>query len=437
MKKKGLLITAIVVGLLVLILVVAPYLVDADTYRPAIEARLRSAIGRQVQIGHLRFSLATRSFTAQEISISDDEAFSRSPFLQAKSLEVGVEVMPLLFSKALRVNSLTLEGPQLTLLRSSSGRWNFSSLGAREKAGKTGRAAAADSASGLSEFSIQELKIANGRLRVGRAPSGGPQQSYEDVNLEAKNVSSASAFPLTFSAKTPSGGKLKLDGTAGPLDPNGTMENVVVHLKFNGEKLPVQDVEGLLHILGIGLPSGSSLRGGTITANLQLDGPIDRLVTNGPVSVSNVTLSGFSLASKLGVLASFGGMQGERDTVIQTLSSKLRVTPEGTRADDLSIIVPVLGTLSGSGTLSANNSLNFRMLAKLNTGAGSPLGALKNAAGLGQMSSNGLPFRIQGTTSNPVFVPDVAGALGGNASAPSPEGLSGLIEGLAGQKKKP
>lgn len=432
MKRKGLVITAVVVGVVLVLLAVVPYLVDADNYRPSLEAALRASLGRQVEIGHLRFSLLSRSLTAENISIADDAAFSRSPFLRARSLRVGAEVFPLIFSHALHVSSLTIQEPELTLLRAASGRWNFSSLGTRQKTGRS-QTAAAGSGSGPGEFSMQGLRITDGRVIIGRA-SDRALQSYENANLEVKNISPGSTSPLTFSAKTPGGGKLRLEGTAGPFDPNATMEHLVVHLKLNSQKLPVQDVEGLLQVLGIGLPSGSSLRSGTINADLTADGPLDRLVTTGPLSASNVTLSGFSMASKLDALASLGGARGESDTLIRSMSSKLRLAPEGYRFDELSIVVPALGTVTGAGTISPSNSLNFRMVAKLNAGGGA-LGGLKGVAGLGQFS-NGLPFRIQGTTSNPVFIPEVGGALGGEMGAPS-QGLGEFLGGLTGKKKKP
>lgn len=156
-------------------------------------------------------------------------------------------------------------------------------------------------------------------------------------------------------------------------------------------------------------------------------------MTTGPLSASDVTLSGFSMVSKLGALASLGGARGESDTLIQSMSSKLRLAPEGYRFDALNIVVPSLGTVTGAGTISPSNSLNFRMLAKLNAGGGA-LGGLKGVAGLGQ-SGNGLPFRIQGTTSNPVFVPEFTGAFGGQMAAPS-QGIGEFLGGLTGKKKK-
>jgi hypothetical protein len=53
---------------------------------------------------------------------------------------------------------------------------------------------------------------------------------------------------------------------------------------------------------------------------------------------------------------------------------------------------------------------------------------------LGQ-SKGAIPFLVQGTTSNPVFLPDVAGAMSNTVTAPA-EGVGGIFQGLFGKKKK-
>ncbi|MGH9581177.1 MAG: hypothetical protein ACRD2R_09290, partial [Terriglobales bacterium] len=218
---------------------------------------------------------------------------------------------------------------------------------------------------------------------------------------------------------------------SGPFDTRG--ETPVVHLKLKGDNLAVSDVSGLLPAVGVTLPPGSSLRGGVVTVNLSLDGPVDRLVTTGAVNVANTKLAGFNLGSKLGALSSFAGVKMGSDTDIETLSSRLRVAPEGIRADDLKIVVPSLGTVTGQGTIGADNALNFRMKALL-TGGGGAMGGLSALSSLGQ-SKGALPFFIQGTTSNPIFVPDVAGAMTQTLSAPA-GGLEEALGGLFGKKKK-
>ena len=170
MQKHWLRIVLIAVAVLLVILLVLPFLININSYRPKIEAQAGSALGRQVTIGNLDLSLLSGSVKADNVAIADDPAFSKSPFLTAKSLKIGVVLLPLIFSKQLKITEILLEQPQITLLRAANGKWNYSSLGgASEKKpeeAKPGAAAAA--AAGLS---VGKLDISNGMLMVGRANS--------------------------------------------------------------------------------------------------------------------------------------------------------------------------------------------------------------------------------------------------------------------------
>ncbi len=524
-KHRGMYVAGSVVAAIILILVVLPLFVNANSFRPKIEAQLQSALGRKVQIGDLSLSLLSGGITAKDISIADDPRFSQAPFVRAKSLDVGVELWPLILSRSLRVTGITLTQPELALIHSPSGAWNFSSLGSGEK---TAPASTAGAPGG--DFSVQKFRIVNGRVTV--SSTRGKPSTYQDVNLTASNVAYSSRIPFTLDAKTPGGGTVKMEGTAGPidrsdasltplaaklsvehmdlastgfLDPssglagvldfNGTVnsngrtvhsegtakvdklravragapakqpinldyasdydlrrqtgvlskglirtgsstaaltgnydmrgDSTAVRMNLIGSHLPVQDIEGLLPAIGVTLPAGSSLQGGTADANLTLDGPVDRLVTAGTVQLANAKLAGFDMASKLSALSALSGLKPGGDTVIQTFSSGLRISPDGIRADNVNLIIAALGTLTGNGTISANNALNFRMLAKLanpNSAIGQLTSRIPILGGRGGGASGGIPFLIQGTTSQPVFLPDVGGALASGIANPLQKG---------------
>jgi AsmA protein len=128
--KRSLKIIGIALACLLAVLVVLPLLINVNRFRPKIESEVTGALGRPVTLGNLSLSILTGTVGVDNISISDDPAFSESPFITAKSLKVGVELMPLIFSKQLNVTGIVLVEPQITLLRSANGSWNFSSLGA-------------------------------------------------------------------------------------------------------------------------------------------------------------------------------------------------------------------------------------------------------------------------------------------------------------------
>src|SRR5271167_3619239 len=127
--KRAIRIIAIVVGILIVIAVALPFLVDVNSFRPKLESELTGALGRQVTVGNLSLSIFSGSVSADNISVADDPAFSKNPFLTAKSLKAGVEVIPLVFSKTLHITGITLDEPQIALLKTANGKWNFSSIG--------------------------------------------------------------------------------------------------------------------------------------------------------------------------------------------------------------------------------------------------------------------------------------------------------------------
>src|SRR6201987_3258265 len=96
-------IIAIVVGVLIVLVLVVPFLIPVNQFRGTIEQRASAALGRNVQVGNLSLSLFSGALGADNLSIADDPKFSKSPFLTAKSVKVGVEMMPLIFSKVLNV----------------------------------------------------------------------------------------------------------------------------------------------------------------------------------------------------------------------------------------------------------------------------------------------------------------------------------------------
>jgi AsmA protein len=556
--KRAIRIIAIVVGILIVIAVALPFLVDVNSFRPRLESELTAALGRQARVGNLSLSIFSGTVSADNISIADDPAFSKDPFLTAKSLKAGVEVMPLIFSKTLHITGITLDQPQITLLKAANGKWNFSSIGGNTAqptqpvppAAKTGQAPQNGKSSEPSSgaLSVDKLDLSDGRLLVGDTNSSQKPHVYDKVNLEVKDFSATSQFPFTLTAALPGGGDVSLNGTCGPINAgnaaatpfaasikvrkldlaasgfveastgiqgvadfdatinsNGLMAKsigtvtaqklklaekgspasravqvkyiidhnlkteagtvmqgsisagkalasltgtyqtqgtaTVLNMKLNGSDMPVDDLEAVLPAMGVVLPSGSRLKGGTLSANLELVGPTDKLVITGPIRLSNSQLAGFDLGSKLSAISALSGKQaGGKDTTIQNFSTTARIAPEGTQANNINLTIASLGVVTGAGTVSPSGALNFKMNANLSGGAA---GGITQMAGLGSQGGS-VPFMIEGTTSDPKFVPDVKGMAGsavqqaisgklGGANAANPASSLG---GLFGKKKK-
>jgi AsmA protein len=257
--NRTLRILGIVAAVVIILLIVVPFLIPVNKFRPIIEDKASQALGRQVQVGDLSFSLLGGSLSAENLSIADDPKFNQSPFLTAKSLKVGVEILPLIFSKTLNVTGITIDSPQVTLIHDAAGRWNYSSLGGSSGKGTSTQGSTGGSSSS-EQLSVQKLELKDGQIMIGSTSS--PRRStYNHVDVSASHVSMTSQFPVKVTADLPGGGKFNLDGTAGPVDQQDTSLTPV------NAQLTIDT----LNLASTGFIDSSAGLGGVVdlTANLQ------------------------------------------------------------------------------------------------------------------------------------------------------------------------
>ena len=207
-----------VVALIALVAVCLPLFLNADSFRTRIESTLTKSLGRKVSIGKLELSIWSGGLVATNTSVADDPAFSNQPFIQADSVKIGVEILPLILSKQLRIRGFSLLSPKVQLLRAANGTWNYSTIG---KSAST--AQDADTKQAFPDLTVGHVTVENGRFTVGTQPAAGapaaaPARVYDKVNLEAKNFGFRNSFPFSVSAHLPGEGTVGLSGTAGPIN---------------------------------------------------------------------------------------------------------------------------------------------------------------------------------------------------------------------------
>ena len=567
---------AIAIVVLILILFVLPFLIPVNKFRPTIEEKASTALGRKVEVGNLSLSIIRGALGIDNLSISDDPKFNSGPFLTAKSVRVGVELLPLIFSKQVNVTKIIIEQPQVVMLKDPSGKWNFSSIGGNAPAEPKKAEPSGSSSNAAESLSIGKLQLTDGQITIGNTNSQ-KRSVYAPLNLTASDVSMKSQFPLVFSMGLPGGGTMKIDGKVGPVDgqdasltpqdvkltisaldlastgfldpslglggtvdmeanlvsrggqmatkgnlklskamliaggkPSGVPlglnfdtkynmakgtgvlnpstvnignakwkldgtyksegEEFAVDMKLTGEGLPATDLESFLPALAINLPEGSKLTAGTLSTNLHISGPTNKLVTDGNIGLFSGKLLGFDLGQKMSGVASLAGIKSGKDLDIEKMTTDVHMATTGLRAENFNLVVPALGTVVGGGTLDAKNNMDFKLVATVNSSVlaaagGSAGGVLGGAAGKllggGASCKNGgikVPLQIHGTTSNPQFTPDIGGTtaslmqseltcaggsvgslagLAGSAGGKSTSDAVKQLGGLFGGKKKP
>jgi AsmA protein len=290
-KKHPLIsIVVAVVVLLLLVVLLVPLFIHANTFRPTLESQLSDALGRKVTLGDLSFSVLSGSLVADNISIADDPAFSSKPFLQAKSLHIGVEVAPLLFHRQLLVTSFVADSPSINLVHNAQGTWNFSDMG--RNAGSRTQNTQKESA--LPNFTVGEMKVENGTAVVSDVPLTGTPFTYSNLNLSAKQFSFAKSFPFELSATLPGGGLLDVKGNAGPVNQKNASDtplNANISLKHFDPVAAgvVQASQGISMLADIAAQVTSN--GQTLTSNGTVQAARLQLVANGSPTPNPVDIS--------------------------------------------------------------------------------------------------------------------------------------------------
>ena len=209
-----------------------PFLINVDRFRPTLQSDLSDALGREVTLGNLHLSVLSDEVTADDLSVAEDPAFGKPAFIRAKSMHVGVEILPFLMSRKLIVTDLLIDQPEIALVQAPSGDWNFSGLGSKSKAASTGPKPPERLPLDLS---VKLVKISNGRMTLRRTVGHWKPVTLEQVNIELRDFSSTSVFPFSLSAQPNGGGTIALDGKAGPINPSDSaMTPVKVTLKTTG-----------------------------------------------------------------------------------------------------------------------------------------------------------------------------------------------------------
>ena len=213
----------------------------------------------------------------------------------------------------------------------------------------------------------------------------------------------ASNGPASSSAAAP-GGAVPTVGVEDPL----------LNLKLVGQSLPIDELQPLMTAAGIRLPNGSVLKGGTLSMNLAVAGQARALTISGPIALDNTRLVGFDIGSKIHGIAALSGMKTGDTTEFEKLQVDVRVTNSGVMVNKIEAVIPAMGELTGSGTVSAADQLDFNLLMKGASASGIGkvgVGLLTKLNGSGG-SSSGVPLRVTGTPDEPNITADVGGIVG-------------------------
>lgn len=207
------------VGLLILVAVALLLFVDANAYKPRLEAAASGVLGMEVRVGG---RVGIGFFPGLHVTLQDVNIRNRGADLaSAKQASLGIDLLPLLYQEV-RIGKIALKQPRISIERDHDGKYNF------EKPEAAGGM--------LPVLNLAKISLSDATFLYLDKPSG---EGFEAVNCNlsarrlrlAEGKSSDLLKHLSFTAELACGEIRKNDFTVSDLKFSADGKNGVFDLK--------------------------------------------------------------------------------------------------------------------------------------------------------------------------------------------------------------
>ena len=199
-RRRGRTVAIVIIAVLAILgggVLVAPSLIDWNSFKPQVAAAVRDATGKDLRIdGDINVSLLPRATLSVEgIRLLDPEGAAGSELLTVERISGAARVWPLL-ARRLVVDELVIAEPMLTLVVDPDGRQNWA-LPATEPDVAAPPAETSEDGGLIRDVSFTDVRIAGGRIAYEDRRTG---QSYQ-----ADDIIVTAALPEPGNAATVAG----------------------------------------------------------------------------------------------------------------------------------------------------------------------------------------------------------------------------------------
>jgi uncharacterized protein involved in outer membrane biogenesis len=431
-KKTGLIVAGIAALFLLAIILIGPYLINMDRYRPRLISYLQEKTGKQVEIGRIGFTVFPLSLHVDHFGVKNPPIFPPGYIVQVERIDAELSVGGLVHRK-LVVKSLLLEGLVLNLTSDPDGPWNFENP--QSKVFQTP----------LLVGPISRVRITHGQLIASNLL---PSDAAGPVFFEARDISADLEQVNLAGIVNPSSSSMDGQGTVktGVLhfgaieanDLNSKLRLEARHIFFTNVKAEMYAGKAIgdltfdlsrknvnfmtsAKLSGINVarllaafPNGGGQMTGKMEGDVKLAGEIEHTLRplsgmhgTGHVTVRNGQVPSLKLNANLMKLAHFNDLGPAKNdpSSFNLITTDLELADRriSSRVIDIDGYgVDVDG--SGSVSVSGSNELNYRGLAEITTKESFLTNTVARFSGASLVNGKlQFPFRIGGTIDNPIF----------------------------------
>ncbi|TLS65724.1 AsmA family protein [Mariprofundus erugo] len=242
-----------VVGLVIVLLLAAPFFIDINSYKGEIEKKVEDATGRKLVVGNISASLFPWvGVELDDVRLANRSGFSSHDFVSVQKLHVKLALLPLL-SKSIEIKHFEVVAPQLYLERHENGDTNWGDLAGQAPASAAAAAPVApatggkDVAGGMALVALQaeSLSLTDGELTW--VDGKEKPVALTELAVMLKDVQLKRPVSVTVSGKL-SGNPFELDANVGPIGDLATINPASLPLQghLKAENIHLQPFAGMI-----------------------------------------------------------------------------------------------------------------------------------------------------------------------------------------------
>ncbi len=259
--------TLIIITLVVVVLLAAPFFIDVNAYKSQIENAVEDQTGRQLSIGNIDASLLPWvGVELTDVHLANRSGFAKRDFLSVERLYVKLAVLPLL-SKKIEIKNFEVVAPIVYLERRKSGESNWDDLAgsttnavapaqssspgtpaatSTQSAPKPTNLANAPAAPALAALLAESISLTGGQITWVDADAAPVVLSELDVILD--DVQLQRPVAVRVSGKL-SGNVFDLDAHVGPVGELATLNVATLPLQghFKAENIQLQPLKHMIN----------------------------------------------------------------------------------------------------------------------------------------------------------------------------------------------
>ncbi|HKQ77090.1 MAG TPA: AsmA family protein [Blastocatellia bacterium] len=259
--------------MILVVLLIAPMLIDVNAYREQIIAQLEKRLGRSVRLGAMELrALPSIRIKVDEVVIGDDPQFAQSEFVKARSVKLQIGLWSLLKGSP-EVSGIEMLEPAVTLIKAGESKWNWSTLKPLQSPSQDSSPAPFD------------LLVRDGRFTlIDRSVNPAVERNYTGVNVALDDFSPRQAFDFVVGLTIPGekSGNVGVEGEAGPID-HDDKSRTPIDARV---RMRDADLSGLESLLGM-----TSHRAGRLTMDVNIKGKLaEGLKAEGEIKADRLRL---------------------------------------------------------------------------------------------------------------------------------------------------